>query len=124
MRLCVASATDVHLSCSASITRMDTGHNQHNPRDSSPPEKLQSRPTRGQASEAYKNNLLKSKESEGDYSTGVETHTDGVTSLMVAAVGGHMVNPKVYSIVCLDFNNASCHDIHAFVSKNAVNFSF
>eukprot|EP00903_Cladosiphon_okamuranus_P016883 g15565.t1 len=43
-----------------------------------------------EASEAYKNNLLKSKEGDDDSSAGVETHTDGVTSLMVAAVGGHM----------------------------------
>lgn len=45
-----------------------------------------------QASESYKANLLKSKTAELDSSVGVETHTDGVTSLMVAAVGGHMVS--------------------------------
>lgn len=44
-----------------------------------------------QASESYKANLLKSKTADSDSSAGVETHTDGVTSLMVAAVGGHMV---------------------------------
>lgn len=44
-----------------------------------------------QASETYKANLLKSKAGDGDSPAGVETHTDGVTSLMVAAVGGHMV---------------------------------
>ncbi|CAM9577804.1 unnamed protein product [Pylaiella littoralis] len=42
------------------------------------------------ASETYKANLLKSKAGDSDSATGVETHTDGVTSLMVAAVGGHM----------------------------------
>ncbi|CAM9510965.1 unnamed protein product, partial [Hapterophycus canaliculatus] len=42
------------------------------------------------ASETYKANVLKSKVGDGDSPAGVETHTDGVTSLMVAAVGGHM----------------------------------
>lgn len=45
-----------------------------------------------QASEAYKANL-KNKVGEAEPSLAVETHTDGVTSLMVAAVGGHMVSP-------------------------------
>lgn len=51
---------------------------------------------RTQASEAYKAALSKAKVAP-DGSTesilSVETHTDGVTSLMVAAVGGHMVSP-------------------------------
>lgn len=48
-----------------------------------------------QASDSYKANLLKAKPaSEGgaESSALVETHTDGVTALMVAAVGGHMVS--------------------------------
>ena len=69
-----------------------------NPPSSHDPTQLESRPARGQASEAYKNNLLKSKEGDGDSPNGVETHTDGVTSLMVAAVGGHMVIPIVSKV--------------------------
>lgn len=47
-----------------------------------------------QASDSFKASLLKAKAaSDGgaESSGGVETHTDGVTALMVAAVGGHMV---------------------------------
>lgn len=35
--------------------------------------------------------MLKSKAGDSDSPNGAETHTDGVTSLMVAAVGGHTV---------------------------------
>lgn len=48
-----------------------------------------------QASDSYKANLLKAQaaaEAGADSSGAVETHIDGVTALMVAAVGGHMVN--------------------------------
>lgn len=48
-----------------------------------------------QASEAYKASLLKAKgslEAGAESSGSVEAHTDGVTALMVAAVGGHMVS--------------------------------
>ena len=61
-----------------------------------------------QASESYKANLLKSKTADLDSSGGtapVETHTDGVTSLMVAAVGGHMVRADASFDTLLNVNS-------------------
>lgn len=68
--------------------------------------------TRLQASESYKANLLKSKPGDQDSSGGttpVERHTDGVTSLMVAAVGGHMVRAaaSVYHVCTVPIVRAS-----------------
>lgn len=47
-----------------------------------------------QAAELYK---TKAKGGDAEDSRGVEVHIDGVTSLMVAAAGGHMVRCEITS---------------------------